>query len=179
MKLTLSGSAARVLMPLTAIAAVGLVALMAGCGSDSSDSTESSDSSEAVASIDGLSIDTCGDVEYEGSGTPEGLIVSDLPMQGDSAERSNQQVEAIRLMLEQNDWTAGDTPVAFQACDDSSEKTGLWDEQICEDNATAYAEDDQVLGVVGTYNSGCAAIEIPILNEADVAMVSPGTPRSA
>ena len=44
----------------------------------------------------------------------------------------------------------------------------------------AYAENDDVLGVVGTYNSGCAAIEIPILNEARrVAMVSPGNTPSA
>ena len=169
MKLTFSGSAARVLLPSLAILAL---CMFAGCGGD--DSTDSSDSSEAAASIEGLTIDTCGDVEYGGSGEPESLIVSDLPMQGDSAERSDQQIEAIRLMLEQNDWTAGDTPVGFQACDDSSEKTGLWDEGICKDNATAYAGDDRVLGVVGTYNSGCAAIEIPILNKADVAMISPG-----
>ena len=156
-----------------AIAAIALpLVFAAGCGSD--DSTSASDSTAASASIEGLSIDSCGAVEFEGSGTPEGLIVSDLPMQGDSAERSNQQVEAIRLMLEQNDWSADGAPVAFQACDDSSEETGLWDERICKDNAEAYAADDQVLGVVGTYNSGCAAIEIPILNKADVAMVSPG-----
>jgi branched-chain amino acid transport system substrate-binding protein len=36
-----------------------------------------------------------------------------------------------------------------------------------------YAEDESVVGVIGTYNSGCAAIEIPILNEAGVAMISP------
>jgi len=169
MKLTLSGPAARLSLFSAGVLAA---ALLAGCGGG--DSTDSSDATEASASIDGLSIDTCGDVEYEGSGTPEGIIVSDLPMQGDSAERSDQQVEAIRLMLDQNDWTAGDTPVAFQACDDSSADTGLWDEGICKDNATAYADDDRVLGVIGTYNSGCAAIEIPILNKADVAMISPG-----
>jgi branched-chain amino acid transport system substrate-binding protein len=158
---------------LIAVLTIPLV-LAVGCGDDSS-TTDTSASAETTAGTgDGLALETCGDVEFGGTGTPEGLIVSDLPMRGDSAERSNQQVEAIRLMLEQNDWSAGDTPVAFQACDDSSAKTGLWDEKICEDNATAYAADERVLGVVGTYNSGCAAIEIPILNEADVAMISPG-----
>ena len=34
------------------------------------------------------------------SGKAKALIVSDLPMRGDSAERSAQQVEAIRLALD-------------------------------------------------------------------------------
>jgi len=109
-----------------------------------------------------------------GEGTPQGLIVSDLPMRGDSAERSRQQVDAIRLELEQNDWKAGSTTVAFQACDDSIEKTSLWDPATCRTNAHAFADDPKVLGVIGTYNSGCAAEEIPILNKADLVMISPG-----
>ena len=98
-------------------------------------------------------------------------------MQGDSAERSEQMVQAIRLVLDQAEWKAGDTNVAFQACDDSDAATGEWDEAQCQENAKAYADNPDVVGVVGTYNSGCAAIEIPILNEAPdggVAMVSPG-----
>ena len=79
---------------------------------------------------------TCGNVEYGGDGTPEALIVSDLPMQGDSAERSRQQVDAIRLVLDQRGWKAGQVAVAFQACDDSIAKTGLWDAATCRANAT-------------------------------------------
>ena len=95
-------------------------------------------------------------------------------MQGDSAERSRQQVEAIRIVLDERDWKAGPVAVAFQACDDSIAKTGLWDPPTCRANARAYAKDQKVLGVIGTYNSGCAAEEIPILNKAGVAMISPG-----
>ena len=120
---------------------------------------------------------SCAELEYGGEGDPDVLIASDLPMQGDSAERSEQMVEAIRLVLEDAEWKAGDTNVAFQACDDSIASTGEWDEAQCEENARAYAQNPDVIGVVGTYNSGCAAVEIPILNEAPdggVAMVSPG-----
>ncbi len=167
MKSPLSRSA--VLISITSI----LLLAAAGCGDDDSTSasTSADTSSDAIA---GLDLATCGEVEFGGDGTPAGLIVSDLPMQGDSAERSEQQVEAIRLVLEENDWSAAGTAVAFQACDDSIAKTGLWDEETCRANAEAYAADDRVLGVIGTYNSGCAAIEIPILNEQGVAMVSPG-----
>jgi branched-chain amino acid transport system substrate-binding protein len=139
----------------------------AGCGGDDGSDTTS-------ASAEGVHLDTCAPVEYGGDGAPAGLIVSDLPMRGDSAERSQQQVEAIRLVLEQNDWNAGSTTVGFQACDDSIASTGLWDEATCRSNAKGYADDPKVLGVIGTYNSGCAAEEIPILNKADLAMISPG-----
>jgi branched-chain amino acid transport system substrate-binding protein len=72
---------------------------------------------------------------------------------------------------------AGTTPVALQVCDDSIESTGAWDAAKCKQNATDYANDPDVIGVIGTYNSGCAAEMIPILNQAPgggVAMVSPG-----
>jgi len=46
----------------------------------------------------------------------------------------------------------------------------------CSQNANAYAQNDKLIGVIGTFNSGCAAIEIPILNQAPnggIAMMSP------
>lgn len=119
----------------------------------------------------------CGTVQYGGQGKPEALIVSDLPLQGDSKQRSLQMNDAIRLVLEGAKWQAGGMKVGFQACDDSSAKTGLWTEAQCQANANAYAADPSVLAVVGTYNSGCAEVMIPILSNAPgggVAMVSPG-----
>lgn len=119
----------------------------------------------------------CGAVEYGGKGQPEALVVSDLPLQGDSKKRSLQMNDAIRLVLEGAGWQAGGAKVGFQACDDSSAKTGLWTVQQCQANANAYAADPSVLAVVGTYNSGCAEAMIPILSNAPgggVAMVSPG-----
>ena len=147
-----------------------LALALAACGGGGGDD----DDDDGVQVLPGSS---CAELEYGGEGDPDVLIASDLPMQGDSAERSEQMVEAIRIVLEDAEWKAGDTNVAFQACDDSIASTGEWDEAQCEENAKAYAANPDVVGVVGTYNSGCAAIEIPILNEAPdggVAMVSPG-----
>jgi len=152
-----------------ALAAAALT--LASCGGDQDVATTTAADTGAIAGVD---TEACAEVEYGGEGEPEALIISDLPMRGDSAVRSEQQVEAIRIVLEQNDWQAGGEPVAFQACDDTIEKTELWDPATCRSNAEAYAGDDRVLGVIGTYNSGCAAEQIPILNEAGVAMVSPG-----
>jgi branched-chain amino acid transport system substrate-binding protein len=149
-------------------AAVAVVAALAisACGGDSK-----------ISAIQAVDAD-CGDVEYAGSGEASKLIVSDLPLKGDSAERSRQMNNAIVQQLARKGWQAGEkTQVAFQACDDSIGSTGEWDEGLCRANAQAYAANPDVIGVIGTYNSGCAAIEMPILNQAPgggLAMVSPG-----
>lgn len=119
----------------------------------------------------------CGPLQFGGQGAPEAIVVSDLPLQGDSKQRSAQMNDAIRLVLEGANWQAGGVKVGFQACDDSSAETGLWTKAQCQANANAYAANASVLAVIGTYNSGCAEAMIPILSQAPgggVAMVSPG-----
>jgi branched-chain amino acid transport system substrate-binding protein len=153
-------------------AAVALVVILLIRGGD-----DDEDGTSEFAHIEALPSSACEEVEYGGEGDPEALIVSDLPMQGDSAERSEQMVEAIRLVLDNQGWQAGQTRIALQVCDDSIAETGEWDADKCHDNATNYANNADVIGVIGTYNSGCAAEIIPILNQAPdggVAMVSPG-----
>ena len=163
------------LRPVLAGIAAALIAaalFLAACGGDDNNDNNT------VSGVRAVDTEGCGDVQYAGSGTPEKLIVSDLPLQGDSAERSKQQNDAIVQMLAKRGWQAGgQIQVAFQPCDDSIASTGEWDETRCKDNATAYANDPDVIGVIGTYNSGCAALMIPILNKAPgggLAMISPG-----
>lgn len=100
-------------------------------------------------------------------------IVSDLPMQGSDRVQAEQMVEAIRFVIEQNGGMAGPHTIEFEPFDDTTAAAGKWDEAKCAENARTYADSEDIVAVVGTYNSGCAAIQIPILNEAGVAMVSP------
>jgi branched-chain amino acid transport system substrate-binding protein len=100
-------------------------------------------------------------------------IVSDLPLQGSDRVQTEQMVRAIEFVLEQADNKAGDYTVEFESKDDATAAAGKWDEAKCAENARSYVDDEDVVGVIGTYNSGCAAIIIPILNDVPVAMVSP------
>jgi len=93
-------------------------------------------------------------------------VASDFPLQGGSREQTTQINKAIVYVLEQNDWKAGDKKIAFQACDDASAQLAKWDPSKCSANANAYKGNASLIGVVGTFNSGCAAIEIPVLNQA-------------
>jgi branched-chain amino acid transport system substrate-binding protein len=78
--------------------------------------------------------------------------------------------------LAQAGYKAGSLKIGFQSCDDSTAQTGGWDSAKCATNGRLYAANKSVIGVVGTFNSGCAKIIVPILNRANpgpMAMVSP------
>jgi len=145
---------------------IALVALVAaGCGGSSGGGAP-----EALPSS------SCTAIEYEGDGDPDYLIVSDLPMQGASRTQTVQIVDAIRYQLKQAGFKAGDYKIGFQACDDSTAQAGKWDSGKCSQNANSYAANDKLFGVIGTFNSGCAQIIIPVLNQAPdggIAMLSP------
>ena len=100
-------------------------------------------------------------------------IVSDLPLQGSDRVQTTQMNEAIKFVLAQNNDKAGAYNVEFEAFDDATAAAGKWDEAKCAENARTYVDTEDLVGVIGTYNSGCAAIIIPILNDASIAMVSP------
>jgi branched-chain amino acid transport system substrate-binding protein len=83
---------------------------------------------------------------------------------------------AIKFIFAQHGWKAGKYTLAYQSCDDSTAQAGKWDSGKASANANAYAQNSSVVGVIGTFNSGAAEIEIPILNRAPngpIAMVSP------
>ncbi len=104
------------------------------------------------------------------------LIVSDLPLQGSGRSQTIQMTKAVSFVLGQSGWKAGNYTLAYQSCDDSTAQAGKWDSGTCSTNANAFTADASVVGEVGTFNSGCASIEIPILNRAPngpLAMVSP------
>jgi branched-chain amino acid transport system substrate-binding protein len=109
---------------------------------------------------------------------PDGdlLVASDLPLQGSGRSQTIQMTKAIAFEFNAVGWKAGNYTLAYQSCDDSTAQAGKWDSGTCQTNASNYASDASVVGVIGTFNSGCAQIEIPILNRAPngpVAMVSP------
>ena len=100
-------------------------------------------------------------------------IVSDLPLQGTSRPQNETLVNAIALALEERDYMAGDVTIEYTSQDNTTAQAGQWDEARCAENAQSPAHDESIIGWIGLFNSGCAAVQIPILNEAGLAMVSP------
>ena len=130
----------------------------------------------ASASRSVLPSSSCGPVQYKGAGSPQVLIASDLPLQGAGRSQTVEMTKAINFILAQHGYKAGKWTVGYQSCDDATPQAGKWDSGKASANAQAYAADKSVVGVIGTFNSGAAEIEIPVLNRAaggPVAMVSP------
>ena len=116
---------------------------------------------------------TCGRVFYGGSGVPDRLIVSDMPLRGGGALPTPQMSEAIAYVLRQRGFRAGRLRVGYQSCDDSTAQAGIFDDAKCAANAKLYAKTRAVIGEIGPFNSGCAYGQIPIANRAGLAMISP------
>jgi branched-chain amino acid transport system substrate-binding protein len=132
--------------------------------------------SSGGGSSDTLPASSCKSLYYEGSGNPDYIIASDLPLQGSGRTQTIQMGAAIRFVLKQKGFKAGKYTVGYQECDDSTAQAGSWDSGKCTSNARSYANTKKVIGVIGTFNSGCAKLEIPILNRAPggaVGMISP------
>jgi len=126
--------------------------------------------------VQALPASSCSDIYYQGDGDPDYIIASDLPLQGSGRTQTVQMTEAIKFILKQHDFKAGDYKIGYQSCDDATAQQGKWASEKCSANANAYAQNKSVIGLIGTFNSGCAEIVIPVLNRAPdgpVGMVSP------
>ena len=113
-----------------------------------------------------LPASSCGPLQYGGSGSPQFIVPSDLPLQGSSRAQLIEMSKAIAYTFKQAGYKAGKYTVGYQSCDDSTAQAGKWDPAKCSANAGNYVRDKTVIGVIGTFNSGCAEIEAPILNRA-------------
>ena len=118
----------------------------------------------------------CQDVQSGGVGRPDLLLVSSLPLQGQSRALAQSMVGGIRLVLEQRGFEAGGFSVGFQACDSSTAQAGAEDFFRCGTNAKAFSRNERVVGVIGSFQSFCSYLQIPITNQAPggpLAMISP------
>ena len=102
-------------------------------------------------------------------------IVSSLPLTGSSLTQTDTIVKSIQLKLKQinNQVCGGKYNIVYESKDDASAALGKWDPAVETENANKAAADKSVIAYIGTFNSGAAALSIPILNKAEVVMVSP------
>jgi ABC-type branched-subunit amino acid transport system substrate-binding protein/DNA-binding beta-propeller fold protein YncE len=117
----------------------------------------------------------CGEVAA-GGGKPDVLIASDLPLRGRESAGPRAMADAIRSVLERHRFRAGTHTVGYASCDDSTAQSGSFELRKCAANANAYGHADGLVAVIGPHNSGCAVVQMPIMNRAPggpLAMISP------
>jgi branched-chain amino acid transport system substrate-binding protein len=110
-----------------------------------------------------------------GSSAKTVTVYSSLPLQGASRVQTEAVNNGAKLALEQSNNKAGNTniTVKYVPLDDSTAQAGSWTPEAESANARKAAQDKSTAFYLGTFNSGAAAIAIPILNEAGVPMISP------
>jgi branched-chain amino acid transport system substrate-binding protein len=100
-------------------------------------------------------------------------IVSSLPRTGSANAQTTSIVNGIRMAIAEVGGVVDGYTIEYEDWDDASPQRGTWDPQVEAQNARRAVKDDQIVGYIGTYNSGASKISIPILNEAGLVMISP------
>jgi DNA-binding SARP family transcriptional activator/ABC-type branched-subunit amino acid transport system substrate-binding protein/DNA-binding beta-propeller fold protein YncE len=123
-----------------------------------------------------LPTSVCRGLYYGREGSPDVLIVSSLPLQGEGRPWGQPMVDAIQRVLEQRGFEAGAFTVGYQSCDSSTAQGGSEDLFRCGVLAKAFSRNLRVVGAFGSFFSFCSYQQIPITNEAPggpLAMISP------
>jgi branched-chain amino acid transport system substrate-binding protein len=100
-------------------------------------------------------------------------IVSCLPRTGSAKAQTDTIVNGITMAFEEAGWKAGKLTVKYEDWDDATATAGQWDPNQVSANADRAVKDTDVMIMIGHYNSGAAKISIPVLNKADLLMISP------
>ncbi|MDQ3655663.1 MAG: branched-chain amino acid ABC transporter substrate-binding protein, partial [Chloroflexota bacterium] len=102
---------------------------------------------------------------------------SSWPLTGASEQLGGDMVASLQMALDDFGNAAGGFAIEYTALDDGiAANNGSWDAAKEAENATSVVNDLDAMVYIGTYNSGAAAVSIPIMNEADpgpMAMISP------
>lgn len=123
-----------------------------------------------------LATASCGEQDGGGDGArSDGVtIYSSLPLQGASRPIGEALVNGMKLAFKQAENEAGGVRVNYVSLDDSTAQAGAWTPEAESANARRAIQDESAVAYLGTFNSGAAAVSIPLLNEAGMAMLSPG-----
>jgi branched-chain amino acid transport system substrate-binding protein len=139
-------------------AALPLMLIVGACGSSKAKTTTAATTAAASGSA----------TTAAAGAAPAGdalIVSSDLPLQGASADASKDTNLAMQLYLKQQGGKAGKFNITLKEYDDSTAAKGGWDDATCAKNAQDHVSNAKEVAVMGTYNSGCAKIEIPVLNQ--------------
>jgi branched-chain amino acid transport system substrate-binding protein len=100
-------------------------------------------------------------------------IVSSLPRTGSSKGQSDTIVNAMKMALDEAGSKVGGATIVYDDMDDATPARGAWDAGKEAENANKAVADADTMIYIGTFNSGAAKVAIPILNRANLIMISP------
>jgi branched-chain amino acid transport system substrate-binding protein len=145
--------------PLAALAILAAAGTIAACGEDEP-------SARDLPPARAVQATGCSPVAYDGKGRPELLIGVSTILAGQFADHGIQVSQALKMVLGDRDWHAGDYNVGLQICGETTPAGDAPDPKLCRRTARAFARTRSVVVVLGQHFSGCVAEGLPILNAA-------------
>jgi branched-chain amino acid transport system substrate-binding protein len=145
--------------PFAILAVLSAAAAISACGDDGGSASD-------LPPARGVQATGCAPVVYEGDGRPDLLIGVSTVLAGQFADHGIQISQALRMVLGDRDWRAGDFNVGVQMCGETTPAGDAPDPQLCRRTARAFARNRGVVVVLGQHFSGCVAEGLPILNAA-------------
>ncbi|MDZ4829696.1 MAG: branched-chain amino acid ABC transporter substrate-binding protein [Phycisphaerae bacterium] len=100
-------------------------------------------------------------------------IVSSLPRTGSANAQTTTMVNGIKMAIDEVGAKIDGYDILYDDWDDASPQRGNWDPQIEAQNANRAVKDKEIVGYIGTFNSGASKISMPVLNKDGLVMVSP------
>jgi len=79
----------------------------------------------------------------------------------------------MKMALDEVGSKVGGATIVYEDMDDATPARGAWDAGKEAENANKAVSDPDVMIYIGTFNSGAAKVSIPILNRANLVMISP------
>jgi branched-chain amino acid transport system substrate-binding protein len=137
----------------------------AACGGDDQESD--------IPSARPVESSGCSPVTYGGEGRPNLLIATSTALQGEYTGHGVQIAQAMKMVLAERGWRAGEYTVGLQICDEVAASGDASSPAKCRRNARAFGRNPSVIVVHGPLTSTCAVEMAPILNRA------PGGPLPA
>jgi branched-chain amino acid transport system substrate-binding protein len=145
--------------PLAGLAALAAAVTMGACGGHGS-------SARDLPPARAVQATGCSPIAYGGKGRPDLLIGVSTILGGQFAGHGIQVSEAVRMVLQERGWRAGDYNVGVQICGETTRSGDATDPKLCRRTARAFARNRSVVVVLGEHYSGCVAEGLPILNGA-------------
>jgi branched-chain amino acid transport system substrate-binding protein len=122
--------------------------------------------STKAAPVQALSPQACSSVLYAGAGRPRYLLAVAIDLATGGYGREAQLPDVVSRVFREHRFRAGGRAVAYQLCDVGSAQTGLNSPDRCRIDASQFAADPSVIGVVTLSDSACSQSLIRPLNQA-------------
>lgn len=102
-------------------------------------------------------------------------VYSSLPLSGPQAAESRQIEDGVELAFAGKNTHVGAYKIKYQHLPDSAKHGSGWNATVTVRNAEEAARNPQTIAYIGELNSGATELSLPILNQAGIVEITPGS----